>query len=55
MWLAGWAGIPASASLLAGAGGPVQADRISRFFMVKHVFWGETCWCRQLGQVSQPV
>ena len=28
----GWAGVPASASLRAGARGPVQADRTSIFF-----------------------
>ena len=28
----GWAGVPASVSLRAGAGGPVQADRTSIFF-----------------------
>ena len=30
----GWAGVSASASLRAGAGRPIQADRIS-FFLVK--------------------
>ena len=40
----GWAGVPASMSLRAGAGGPVQADRTSIFFGVKvnvcHcIFW----------------
>ena len=38
----GWAGVPASASLQAGAGGPVQADRTSIFFGVKFswIWWG---------------
>ena len=36
----GWAGVPASASLRAGAGGPVQADLTSMFFGVKLMFIG---------------
>ena len=35
----GWAGVPASASLRAVAGGPVQADCTSIFFGVKLMFF----------------
>ena len=34
----GWPGVPASASLQAGAGGHVQADCTSMFFWVKFMF-----------------
>ena len=36
----GWAGVPASARLRAGAGGPVQADRTSIYFGIKLMFVG---------------
>ena len=35
----GWAGVQASASLQAGAGGPVQANRTSIFFWDKVFFF----------------
>ena len=36
----GWAGVPASVSLRAEAGRPVQADRTSLLFWVKLMFVG---------------
>ena len=44
-----WAGIPASVSLQAGAGGPVQANRTSIFF------WRQVNvrWCREFQSSSK--
>ena len=36
--LVGWAGVPASASLRSGAGGPVQADCTTLFLGVKLMY-----------------
>ena len=45
----GWAGVPASASLQAGPGGPVQANRISIFLEGKV----NVCWCHEFWSSSK--